>query len=92
MNTGSPQLGRPAMGAWVTYGLGSEVDDLPGFVVLHSGGGRQRRRAQLGLRLHADALPGRALPRPGRSRAERGQSAKGVDARCSATASTSSTN
>jgi hypothetical protein len=39
MNTGSPQLGRPAMGAWVTYGLGTEVDDLPGFIVLHSGGG-----------------------------------------------------
>ena len=39
MNTGSPQLGRPAMGSWVTYGLGTEVDDLPGFIVLHSGGG-----------------------------------------------------
>ena len=39
MNTGSPQLGRPAMGAWVTYGLGTEVDDLPGFIVLHSGAG-----------------------------------------------------
>lgn len=39
MNTGSPQLGRPSMGSWVTYGLGSEADDLPGFVVLHSGGG-----------------------------------------------------
>lgn len=39
MNTGSPQLGRPAMGSWVTYGLGNEVDDLPGFVVLHSGAG-----------------------------------------------------
>lgn len=39
MNTGSPQLGRPSIGAWVTYGLGSEAEDLPGFVVLHSGGG-----------------------------------------------------
>ena len=39
MNTGSSQLGRPAMGAWVTYGLGTEVDDLPGFIVLHSGAG-----------------------------------------------------
>jgi hypothetical protein len=36
--TGSPQLGRPSMGSWVTYGLGSEADDLPGFVVLVSGG------------------------------------------------------
>jgi hypothetical protein len=36
-NTGSPRFGRPSMGAWVTYGIGSEVDSLPGFVVLLSG-------------------------------------------------------
>jgi hypothetical protein len=37
VNTGSAQFGRPAMGAWATYGLGSEANDLPGFVVLQSG-------------------------------------------------------
>ena len=37
VNTGSPQFGRPSMGAWVTYGIGSEARDLPGFVVLQSG-------------------------------------------------------
>lgn len=37
VNTGSPQFGRPSMGAWATYGLGSESDSLPGFVVLQSG-------------------------------------------------------
>jgi hypothetical protein len=37
MNTGSPRFGRPSMGAWTTYGIGSEADDLPGFVVLQSG-------------------------------------------------------
>ncbi len=37
MNTGSSQFGRPSMGAWVTYGIGSESKDLPGFVVLQSG-------------------------------------------------------
>ncbi len=37
MNAGSGQFGRPSIGAWVTYGLGSECDDLPGFVVLQSG-------------------------------------------------------
>src|SRR5262249_50605635 len=37
MNTGSQQFGRPSFGAWVTYGLGSESRDLPGFVVLQSG-------------------------------------------------------
>lgn len=37
MNTGSGQFGRPSMGSWVTYGLGSECKDLPGFLVLQSG-------------------------------------------------------
>ena len=37
MNTGSGQFGRPSMGAWVTYGIGSESKDLPGFLVLQSG-------------------------------------------------------
>jgi hypothetical protein len=36
MNTGSQIAGRPSMGAWVTYGLGSDAADLPGFVVLTS--------------------------------------------------------
>ena len=41
MNTGSQIVGRPSMGSWITYGLGSEAADLPGFVVLVSrGGGR----------------------------------------------------
>ena len=38
MNTGSQIAGRPSMGAWLTYGLGSESEDLPGFVVLVSTG------------------------------------------------------
>jgi len=37
MNTGSQQFGRPSLGAWVTYGLGSESRDLPAFVVFSSG-------------------------------------------------------
>ena len=37
MNSGSGQFGRPSIGSWLTYGLGSECDDLPGFVVLQSG-------------------------------------------------------
>ncbi|TWT62314.1 DUF1501 domain-containing protein [Rubinisphaera italica] len=36
--TGSPQSGRPSLGSWTTYGLGSESDNLPGFVVLISSG------------------------------------------------------
>ncbi len=38
MQTGNARLGRPSMGAWVTYGLGSENENLPGFIVLLSGG------------------------------------------------------
>lgn len=37
MNTGNQQFGRPSLGAWITYGLGSESQDLPAFVVFSSG-------------------------------------------------------
>jgi hypothetical protein len=37
MNTGNMVFGRPSMGAWALYGLGSEAKDLPGFVVFSSG-------------------------------------------------------
>jgi hypothetical protein len=37
INTGSTRFGRPSMGSWITYGIGSESSDLPGFVVLQSG-------------------------------------------------------
>ncbi|MFO0923793.1 MAG: DUF1501 domain-containing protein [Pirellulales bacterium] len=39
MNTGSQQFGRPSFGSWTLYGLGSEAEDLPGFVVLTSAKG-----------------------------------------------------
>jgi len=38
MNTGSIIKGRPSMGSWLLYGLGSESDDLPGYIVLTSAG------------------------------------------------------
>ncbi len=41
MNTGTAISGRPSMGSWVLYGLGSECADLPGFVVMISSGGGQ---------------------------------------------------
>ncbi|MBX7168571.1 MAG: DUF1501 domain-containing protein [Pirellulales bacterium] len=37
MNTGSGRAGRPSMGAWLTYGLGSDSKELPGYIVLDSG-------------------------------------------------------
>lgn len=38
MHSGSARLGRPSMGSWITYGLGTENQNLPGYVVLTSGG------------------------------------------------------
>ena len=40
MNTGLPRLGFPSVGSWVTYGLGSENENLPGFVVMSDPKGR----------------------------------------------------
>src|SRR5262249_47150020 len=39
MNTGSTMFGRPSMGSWLNYGLGSEAENLPGYVVLSAGRG-----------------------------------------------------
>ena len=47
LHTGSPQTGRPSLGSWLTYGIGSEASDLPGFVVLQSGPRGPRNGAQL---------------------------------------------
>ena len=60
--SGTTQFGRPTMGAWVTYGLGSESENLPGFVVLTLRRGHQRRRVQLLERISAVDVPGRSVP------------------------------
>ncbi|MCP5519400.1 MAG: DUF1501 domain-containing protein [Verrucomicrobiales bacterium] len=58
MNTGSSIAGRPSMGSWLLYGLGSESEDLPGFVVLiSSGGGQDQPVAQ--RQWHSGFLPSR---------------------------------
>ena len=66
IQTGSEIPGRPSMGAWLSYGLGSENNNLPAFVVLHlacrSGANDAGPvHAALGLRLPADATSGREL-------------------------------
>ena len=61
MSTGSQQFGKPSLGAWTLYGLGSESQNLPGFVVFSTGSkGPQRRQLELGQRLSADRVSGRA--------------------------------
>src|SRR4051794_23133818 len=46
MGTGNQQPGRPTMGSWVTYGLGTDNENLPGYVVLLSGSGGQPLQAR----------------------------------------------
>ena len=58
MNTGTLISGRPAMGSWLLYGLGSESRDLPGFVVLTSTGGGQNQPISA-RQWHNGFLPGR---------------------------------
>ncbi|MDP1561639.1 MAG: DUF1501 domain-containing protein [Pirellulaceae bacterium] len=57
-NTGTAISGRPSMGSWVLYGLGSEADDLPGFIVLTSEGGGQGQPIS-SRQWHSGFLPSR---------------------------------
>jgi len=59
MNTGSQIAGRPSMGAWVTYGLGSEAADLPGFVVLTSLGRGGQNQPIAARQWSSGFLPGK---------------------------------
>ena len=59
MNTGTTISGRPAMGAWLNYGLGSEADDLPGFVVLTSTGKFGQAQPIAARQWHSGFLPSR---------------------------------
>ncbi len=58
MNTGTSIPGRPSMGSWLLYGLGSECDDLPGYVVLTSVGGGQSQPIAA-RQWHSGFLPSR---------------------------------
>jgi hypothetical protein len=59
MNTGTSISGRPSMGAWVTYGLGSECADLPGFIVLVSRAGTRSPQPISSRQWHSGFLPSR---------------------------------
>ena len=59
MNTGTTISGRPAIGSWLTYGLGSESDDLPGFVVLTSDGHFGQAQPIASRQWHSGFLPSR---------------------------------
>lgn len=59
MNTGTTISGRPSMGAWALYGLGSETDNLPGFVVLSSVGRAGQAQPIAARQWHSGFLPSR---------------------------------
>jgi hypothetical protein len=59
MNTGTTISGRPAMGSWINYGLGSDSDDLPGFVVLTSNGRFGQAQPIASRQWHSGFLPSR---------------------------------
>lgn len=59
MNTGTAIAGRPSMGAWTLYGLGSESEELPGFVVLTSVGKGGQAQPIAARQWHSGFLPGR---------------------------------
>ncbi len=95
MNTGSQIAGRPSMGAWVTYGLGTDAEDLPGFVVLTSlgrGGQNQPIAARQwssgflpsrfqGVQLRAKGDPVLYLNNPpGVARAQQGRDVQAINA------------
>ncbi len=58
MNTGFGIAGRPSMGSWITYGLGSDSEELPGFIVLTSEGGGQSQPIAA-RQWHSGFLPSR---------------------------------
>ena len=59
MNTGTTISGRPAMGSWLNYGLGSESENLPGFVVLTSLGKFGQAQPIAARQWHSGFLPSR---------------------------------
>jgi hypothetical protein len=59
MNTGTTISGRPAMGSWLLYGLGSACDNLPGFVVLISTGKAGQQQPISARQWHSGFLPSR---------------------------------
>lgn len=69
MNTGTTISGRPSMGSWILYGLGSECQDLPGFVVLTSVGGGQSQPIA-SRQWHSGFLPSRLQGVPFQSKGD----------------------
>ncbi len=73
MNTGNVVIGKPSLGSWLSYGLGTESESLPSFVVMTDPRGGPISGASNWARgLHAGRLPGDAVPRQGLTAARPG--------------------
>jgi len=70
MNTGTSISGRPSMGSWLTYGLGAETENLPGFVVLISTGKGGQMQPIAARQWHSGFLPSRFQGVPFRSQGD----------------------
>lgn len=70
MNTGTMISGRPSMGSWMWYGLGSDAEDLPGFVVMQSAGRGGQMQPIANRMWHSGFLPGRFQGVPLRSKGD----------------------
>jgi hypothetical protein len=70
MNTGTTISGRPSMGSWIWYGLGTESDDFPGFVVLVSTGKSGQQQPIAARQWHSGFLPSRYQGVPLRSQGD----------------------
>ena len=68
MNCGDARQIRPSLGSWVTYGLGSENQNLPGFIAMCPGGYPIQEIAELAVRVSARRLPGHLHRHPAHSR------------------------
>ena len=87
-STGTDTPGRPSAGAWVTYGLGSESQDLPGYVVLVTGRGPVARSLTWGNGFLPNCPRRRPVPGKGRAGTEPCESAGRHRRRCSGSSST----
>ncbi len=84
MNTGSIIAGRPSMGSWIFYGLGSEAEDLPGFVVLLSSGRGGQKQPHRARQWSAGFLPSRFRASSSTPRATRCSTSRTRRASCAA--------
>ena len=90
LHCGRATFGLPTMGSWLNYGLGSESQNLPGYVVLTAGRGTSGGASLWQSGFLPQRLRRRAVPQPGRAGAEPARIPPACPPSCSAAGSTRS--